>query len=197
MALEFAGDRSLLLDMPESSARSPEGLAARFYLRPVKDESKSREAGRPIYREEEYVDIAAPGDKTLVVSRRATEEDKLRFRRQYERFQAGAREQVTGTPLQEWPGCPESTRLELAHFGVRTVEELAGMSDASLQQVGPLRALRTKAEAWLEAARGNAPLEKMAAALTEKDQKLAALQAQMDELKKQMASMASEKGRGK
>lgn len=155
-----------------------------FYQR--HNQAKSDAEGRAIYDELEYIRIIVPGDKQNEIHRPATELDKRRYARQYGEFKAGAREAQSGTPLKEWPAISASQAKELAHFHIYTVEQLANLSDANIQNVGPIRGLQAKAKDFLASAAGNAPMEKMRAELMEKDAAMATMRQQMEQMGKRL-----------
>lgn len=163
-----------------------------FDLHPQKDEAKSESEGRPVYRDVEYIQIQVPGDKGNVVHRPVTPEDRQRFARQYEHWKTGIGEVQTGTPLAEWSVISRSEVLELAYFNVRTVEQLASLTDANAQNIGALRVWRDKAKSFLEAAKGNAPLVQMQAELTKRDNDNATLKHQLEEQAKELAELKAE-----
>lgn len=169
-------------------------LAVSFELYPVKNEQKSLLEGRPIVEDVEYIRIRIPGQRDEI-HRALRESDKKRFPLQYAAWKANAQTggQV-GTLLSDAPFVSKAQVIELEFFGCKTVEQLAGMSDAAAQNVGPIRELRAKAQAWLKAAQGNAPLEQMHAALKQKDEELQALKATVDQL---VAAQKAEKAEKK
>lgn len=187
--LHESPDASLFAGGGHPSARIT-GLAVRFHLEPVRDEAKSAEAGRPVYVEREYIEIITPGDKTTVIDRPVRDTDKRAYAQQYAAFKAGDEMQLVGTPLVQWPGCSRAQVMELAHFGCRTVEQLAEMSDGNLGNVGPLRALRDAARAYLETARGQAPITKMQAELEAARLEMAAMRQKLDEATAALARKA-------
>lgn len=157
-----------------------EKLHVTFRLEPLKDEAASREQGRPIFKEVEFIKIAVPGQKTEIVERVVREKDRERFARQYDRWKRnGEQEALIGTPLAEWPGITRSQVEELKHFNVRSVEQLANLSDGNAQKFPGIQALKAKAKDYLEKAKGNAPLEKMRAELSERDNQIEALRRQL------------------
>lgn len=163
-----------------------------FDLHPQKDEAKSEAEGRPVFRDVEYIQIQVPGDKGNVVHRPVTPEDKQRFSRQYEHWKNGKSPEQTGMPLTEWAAISRSEVLELAYFNVRTVEQLASLTDANAQNVGALRLWRDKAKAFLEQAKGNAPLVQMQAELVRRDNDNATLKHQLEEQAKELAELKAE-----
>lgn len=135
------------------------GIYPRFYKRAVQNNRRTAEEGRPIFEEREYVEIIIAGDKNTVVDRPVRDEDKQRFPGEYDAFQKGQDAPVVGTPIEQWPLLNKSQVAELKGIHVMTVEALAALSDSQLQKLGPGgRSLKSKAETWLQAAAGTAPL---------------------------------------
>ena len=158
-----------------------ERLFIKFGMHAVKNEEKSLEAGRPIFEDREFVNIMVPGDKQNVIHREVRPDDKERFSRQYAAWKGGNGDQLVGTPLAEWPAVTRSQVEELAYHGVRTVEQLAAVSDGNASKMGPIQALRQKARDFVEQAKGNVPLEKMRAELVERDNLIATMRKQLED----------------
>lgn len=169
--------------------KGDQALFVRFRMHPRKDEAETKAQGRPIYRNVEYVSISSPGDKFNQVDRPARQPDKQRFRRQYRAFKENQEDAGSGTPLSKWPLVDAAQVAELKHFNVHTVEQLAMMPDGNIPNVGNISHLKRHAVDYLEVAKGNAPLVKMRAELETRDALLAAMQRQMDEQAKVIASM--------
>lgn len=155
----------------------------RFYMKPVKNEFESEKQGRDIYNDVEFVEIIIPGDKNCIVDERVKDHHRQRWAGQYAAFKAGQEAPVEGTPIEEWAPISASQALELKSVHVRTVEHLAGLSDAQLAKAVPMGgyALRDKAQAWLKQAEGSQPLN-------EAMQQIAKLQEQIEELKREKAA---------
>lgn len=168
----------------EAPSRKPARRYVQFGHHPAKDEAKSLEAGRPIYADAEYIEISIPGDKFNVVHRPVRPTDKVEFAEEYRRFKAGEAMQQSGTPLEKWPGISRAEVLELQHFRIFTVEQLADVADGNAKDLGPVLALRERARDFIAAAKGNAPVEKMRAELAKRDEQIAAMQAQIEALAK-------------
>lgn len=170
-------------DLVDPSAAS-ERVFVSFGLHPRQNEQASLEAGRPIYDDVEYVQIIVPGDKNNVVHRPVQEADKRRFAAQYRAWRSGQHEaQSSGTPLSAWPGVTRAQVEELAYFHVRTVEQLAELSDGNAQNIGPVLQLRQRARDFIAAARGAAPLEQLRAQNGE-------LRTEVESLKRQLKEQA-------
>ena len=161
------------------------GLHVEFYIEAVKQEFASQEAGRPIYKDTEFVKIMIPGDKNYTAEREASQADKDRFALEYARFKNGLKEeeQAVGTPLKHWPAMTRSMAKEFASFNVHTVEQLAGMSDTAKQAFGMgANEWSRKAQAMLDNAAGGAAAERYAAENEALKQRIADMEKQFAEL---------------
>jgi hypothetical protein len=165
-------------------------LAVQFYVCPIQNKVESARAGRPIFEDVECIRIFTPGDRENVVDRPIWDEplnphsDTVRFRQQYEAWKAGkGTEKLQGTPLSAWGVLTRSQVEELAYFKVRTVEELANVSDGNLQKLGHgYVAVRQQARDYLAVSADNAHLTRMRAELSERDNRLEVLERQMREV---------------
>ncbi len=161
------------------------GIYAQFSLEPVHQPFKSTEAGRPIFEDKEFVRIVVAGDKNSEVYREATDYDKERFHEVYERFQKGlkGREQITGTPLSQWPMLKPSQIKELEAIEIYTVEGLANLSDSMKQNIGMgAHELVAQAKAYLDAAKDGAAAAKLASENEGLREDIADLKRQLAEL---------------
>lgn len=160
-------------------------LIPMFYRRAVQDMTASEESGRPIYREEDYVQIHIPGDKNTIIDRRVRVDDKTRWAPQWQAYLGNVQQPVHGTPLEQWPALSVAQVAELKALHIPTVEVLAELPESGLQRIGMgARELQNKAKTFIEAAKGNAISEKMAAENSR-------LQEQLDQLQQQYSAMAS------
>lgn len=192
----------------ESDVRgADENLYAEFYIKPVKQNFASEEAGRPIFADVVYVKIMTPSDQLTQIDTIAREDHKARFPRQWAYFQnkQAGMQQVVGTPVGEWPQLTASAAEELRAMKFFTVELIANANDGQLQKIGMIagmspHSLRDKARAFLNLANDSAEEAKREAELealrqenerlkAETDKKLAEMQEQM----KALLLMASEK----
>lgn len=168
-------------------------LYVRFYNRPMKDEEKSKEAGRSIFKDVVFINIKIPGDKNNDVNRMAFPEDYQRFPVHFERFKKN-QEQVIGTPLNALPFLTEAQVTEYATIFIKTVEQLAGMSDVNCQKFMGSIEHKQKAQAWLDSFKGAERLREEFEEQRKADQeKMAAMQAQLDALTKQPSTVAQVK----
>lgn len=157
-------------------------LYIEFYRKPVLQPGKSREAGRAVYEEVDYIRIHVPGDKSSVIERPASEQDIFRFKDRYERWKAGQEEAVSGTPLSALPGMTPSKVEEYKFFKLVTVEQLAEANDNLGAKFMSFQQDKQRAKAFLEVAKNNAPIERMNQELAKRDAELEELRAMVTTL---------------
>lgn len=183
-------------------------LAIKFYKLPVEDKAASTQAGRPIFREADYIKIVVPGDSLTEIDRPVYEQDKSRFPIQWSNYmnREGNTEHFEGTPLTEWTILNSAQVAELKALRFYTIEQVASASDQQITKLNMAAgmspfAFRDKAVAFLNLASGAAEVNKreeelarLAAERDEANAKFAKLQAQMDSL---MNMMEEKKPRGR
>ena len=192
----------------ESDIRgADENLYAEFYIKPVKQNFASEEAGRPIFSDVVYVKIMTPSDQLTQIDTIAREDHKARFPRQWMYFQnkQAGQQQVIGTPVGEWPQLTASAAEELRALKFFTVELIANANDSQLQKIGMIagmspHSLRDKARAFLNLANDSAEEAKREAeleALRQENERLKAETekrlAEMQEQLKAVLLMSAEK----
>lgn len=163
-------------DFEDQNAMSEKGVYAKFYYVPTKNEAASAAEGRAIFEDKEFVEIIAAGNSTNIIRRPARKMDTDRFRRQYAMFKEGDSEQMIGTPLTEIPWITRSQVEELAYKKIRSLEDLASLSDGAINAPG-MYDLKRKASAWLEKSKESAPFTAMQAELEAMRAEIAALKA--------------------
>jgi hypothetical protein len=170
---------------------SPDAAFPRFHLRPVRQGFKSEQAGRDIWEDAEYVEIFTPGMTRSIPCEPVGETHRGRWPAQYEAFRKGLEPPAEGTPLEQWPPLSPAQVLTLKAAHVRTVEQLAEVSDAALQTIGlGARGLRTKAGDWLASAKSAEPLARERARADAAEAEVARLSAQVAELAGRLAATA-------
>lgn len=139
-------------------------LGVEFFIKPVEHPAKSREAGRPIFEDKEYVRITLPGDRLrehvapanemhFVSHARRQMTYAERFGRLYEAWKESGAEIGSGTPLSAAPFLTPARIEELKARKVRTVEQLAGLPDTVARTLGMgARDMVQQANAYLKAA---------------------------------------------
>lgn len=161
----------------------------RFGWHPKKSEKLSVEAGRPVYEDQEYIEIF--GDKTSIVHRAVRPEDKAEYAKQYDAWKRGQDQSVVGTKLDMVPGPATRGQLEeLAHHKIYTVEHLAAAADTHIQAFGTggLK-LRQWARDYLETAKLNAPVDQLRAQLAEAEVKRVAQESRFEALERELRAM--------
>lgn len=107
-----------------------------FHMEAVENKFETQKQGRPIFNDVPFVKVLIPGDKTSVVDRKVKDEDKVRWSAQWERFQAGQAEAVSGTPIETWPLLNKSQVATMKALNILTIEALAELSDTGLGKIG-------------------------------------------------------------
>ncbi len=160
-------------------------LFVQFYMHFIRDEEKTEQENRPIYKDQIFVKIFPPGDRNNIVDRPFRETDQFRFPAQYQRFKANEDQRASGTPLDVWPVITKSLAEELKYFGFQTVDQLAGASDEICSKRHGLTDLKQKAAAYLQVAAGDTkPLAEMSKEMTE-------LKSQIEVLTRNLADAVS------
>jgi len=163
-------------DMQDADSR----LAVKFYKRAVKQEYESNEAGRPIYKDFDFVRIMVAGDNLTEIDTYAQESHKQRFPRQWLQYQASqdSSSEIHGTPVEQWPLISQSQAQELRAIKFLTVESIANASDLQLQRIGMIAGMsphsfRDKAKTFLNLAEESAEASKRAEEINQLKQELA------------------------
>jgi hypothetical protein len=154
--------------LPSDEQGADARLQVRFYKRPVHQEQESMDAGRPIYKEFDFVHICVAGDTLTEIDTFALQQHKQRFPIQWANYmnRQGANDvEVVGTPVAEWPLVSKSQAEELRAMKFHTVEAIANASDQQLQRMGMAAgmspyAFRDKAKAFLNLATSAAETDK-------------------------------------
>jgi hypothetical protein len=169
--------------LPSDEGNADSRLAVTFYKRSVKQEDESIAAGRPIFKEFDFVRICVPGDNLTEIDTYAQNSHKARFPRQWAHYQnqVGSQEQIIGTPIEEWTLISRSQADELKGIKFRTVEDVANCSDQQLQRIGMIAGMsphsfREKAKAFLNLANDSAEV-------AQREAELQALRAENDKIK--------------
>lgn len=165
-------------------------LAVKFYKRAVKLEHETNEAGRPIYKDYDFVRIMVAGDNLTEIDTYAQESHKQRFPRQWLQYQASqdSSSEIHGTPVEQWPLITQSQAQELRAIKFLTVESIANASDLQLQRIGMIagmspHAFRDKAKTFLNLATESAEANKRAEEINQLKQELAQKEAETAKIK--------------
>lgn len=171
------------LDTSAVGPTQSRGVYPQFFMKPSVDKKASKEAGRQIYRDVEFVKILVAGDAKTECEQKVTDDHRLRWPHHYEQFKRGLEQVVEGTPLEEWPQIGRSQAINLKVANILTVEHLAEVPDTALQSLGMgARDLRAKARAYIERAKDSAAADRQAAENQALKDQIALLQAQISEM---------------
>lgn len=156
------------------------GQSVIFLYRPILNPEKSKQEGRPRYDRVPFIRIAAPGDRDNVIVRQVwldeTESnimaDNVRFKAKWDLFLKGQEVPEDGTPLEHWPAITSEQRAELTHFNIRTVEQLASLSDINAGKFLGIRALKKLAQDFLDAAKDGAVITRLHGKVDEQEARI-------------------------
>lgn len=160
-------------------------VAVAFGFHPMINQKETEARGTDVYDDVEHIKIAIPGDRNNILLQPSSPSYRKRFPLAYKSFQdrTATGGTATGKPLTHWPMITRAMAWTLMAAHVRTVEMLAGLSDAHLTKFpGNIEELRNKARAYLEDARSGAALNKALTDAQQQNATIAALQAQINQL---------------
>lgn len=172
----------------ESRFASDDRLYVEFFREPVMHPGRSRESGRAVYEERDFVRIHVPGDKTTVVVQPMDSINTIRFQSRYDKWKAGQADAVTGTPLNALPGMTPAKVEEYRYFKIVTIEQLADANDQLGQKFMSFNSDKQRAKAFIEATKNNAPIEAMNAELQKRDAEIENLKTMVEALQAQSRS---------
>ena len=168
-------------------------VATRFFMKPKLDKATSTD-GDPKFKDVEYVEMYLPGDKNNIVCKPVDKRVRALYRDRYERWKAGQQDALDGTPIELLPGVMPSQVEELRYHKIRTIEDMAGVSDEVLQRLGVgYRATSVKAQKYLDTKASAAGDEKLRAAMAQKDEELTLLRKRLEALESKEAKPKTEK----
>jgi hypothetical protein len=177
---------------PTGMRPGDEKLYVVFYPRTVIDGVASKEHGRPIYHEVDFIRIHVPGDRFTTIDKKVTDVERGRFPMQWSRYSATKQNSMPdGMPLAEWPAITRSQAEELRHFNVHTVEQLSTLADQFGQRFAGFFDLRRKAQAYLAQAKDDAFAAKVAVENDELKARIAQQEATLKVLSERIESMNS------
>jgi hypothetical protein len=160
------------------------GLLVKFYVKARQDKKASAKAGRPVFDDVDYISIMVPGIRAGGVARPASARDIARFPEHYKAFKDRTAEVGSnmGTPLAEWPLVTRGQVEEMAFLRIKTVEQLAAVSDANSANIMGFHTLKAKALVWIETAEAGKAAADLQAELDKRDVQIAELTAAVEKL---------------
>ena len=124
---------------------------ARFYIHPSL-KSGTAKSSSAIYDDEIYAEIFIKGSTNTSYGRPKKDQDEIDFKEEWEAYVNNCDYVSSGTPLSALPTIGPSAEMNLNAKGIKSVEDLAGLSDAIV--IGGERGmleLRNRAQAYLDA----------------------------------------------
>lgn len=186
-------------------------VTVRFRNHSVPNETRSKEAGRPIFTDMEVCDIFFAANQLTKATfpahdhepnatREAAERGEepvtyaMLYKDQYMAFKRGEAQPESGTPLSELPFLTEGKRRELKALNVHTAEALAALDGQPLKMIGMGgRELKNQAQAYIDNALGSADVTKMAAEIEALRSQLAEERALREEFTEQAVKTREQK----
>ncbi len=157
----------------------------RFYNKKVVDPDLSAQMGRSMFKETPYVFIQEPGERDYIDDPLANKPwAPARFPHQYAQYLKQQDQIPEGTPIDflfpQHPYIGENLRS----MSIHTVEQMAGMQDTGLQNIG-MGAFqwRDKAKNYLAIANKGVGAHKLQTELDARDNTIATMKSQMDEMR--------------
>lgn len=143
-----------------------------FYTKAVEDPVATKEAGRPIYNDMEFVEYRFAGNRYLnlhfpahEMHERVNGEDithAMRWPDQYAQFKRDGVNEISGTPLEELTFLTNAERSELKALKIYTAEALSQIDGPTIKSLGG-KGYRYKeqAEAYINQGAGAAGVAKL------------------------------------
>lgn len=134
-----------------------------FKVIAVQDMIATKKAGRPIFNDQEFVEVRIAGDRNFapcypahIMWKKVDGEEvtyAMRWNEQYRRFKENDVQVAYGTPLEEAPFLTMAKRYELKALKIYTVDALAILEGKALKMLGMEgNKLKAQAKAYLEKA---------------------------------------------
>ena len=176
-------------------AEADKRLLVHFFKDAIQNNFKTKEAGRPIFDEFDFVKVMAPGSRDTVVTRVADGSDYARrFPTQWAQYKARQEQSLTGTPLSQVPWLTVGQIAEFNAVNCRTVEQLVGMPDNLSQKFMGHFQIKQRAQVYLDAAKSAAPALKLQAELEKRDMEIAELRGMIEAMQATQQAKAPPKG---
>ena len=190
--------------MEEQQARPP---YVRFEIRAVEDRTRSIEEGKYVAKDVIFALVTPMGTKD-VLEKEADEWIKgieegvkqeripphwlTQYRMALENFKNDQNDPETGTSINNWNAITPAQRSLMLDCGIRTIEDVAAINEEAVQRIGMgARALKAKAQAWLD----SADQGKVAAELEALRQENGELKARNEELDTRLAKLEKEEAK--
>lgn len=190
----------------EQEARPPYVI---FETRPIEDREQSVATGRYVAKDVIFAIVTPAGTKDRLEKlaedwlrdlEEAVRQDRFpapwfdAYKQRYEAFLRNEEIPEEGTPIREWAAVSPAQAKNILGANIRTVEDLAQANEEALLRIGMgARALKDKAQAWLDVAekRGK-PAEELAALRAENEDLKNTVETLTDRLARVETQLASQ-----
>lgn len=124
-----------MMEVGIEANESSDNLDVSFYYRDVVNNYRSAMEGKKVEDSIPFIRIRIPADPTLVIDQPARQEYREKYHAEWAAF-CGGEGSAAGIPLSEFPSVSSSQAEVLSQLGVKTVEQLARLSDLQCQRIG-------------------------------------------------------------
>jgi hypothetical protein len=125
--------------------------------------------GTKRYVDQDFITITIPGNSLTEIHEQVSEFYKWRFPSEYAEFKKGTSSSMNGTALEMWPALHPAQITDLKHRGIRTIEQLANLSDSSSEVLRGFYSLKSKAKQFLEDAKDKTSTENVRIQMEEQE----------------------------
>lgn len=162
----------------------------RFESRPIEDRRATILAGHVVYKDVDFALVTPAGSKDVHEAIASEWLEKIRrevqngrvpaawanhFQAIYEAWKKDEEPPVNGTRLTHWPGLNKAQLEQLRNLRLLTIEDVAAMNEEAISRIGMGgRALKQRAQAFLDAATGPAKQAEQLAAMQVENEALKA-----------------------
>jgi len=159
----------------------------KFYKGSKRDNFASQQAGVPIEKQVDFVEIRQVGEKDSTI-REVSGLDQMRWPQQWARYVQGMEQRQDGTPLDVlFPRNPEVVATLKAN-NIWTVQALAGVSD-SVTAIPFIQDHKKKASVFLDSLSGGAQFHKLESQLEESQLKRMELEDLVAKLNERLSTL--------
>lgn len=162
----------------------------RFESRPIEDRDATVKAGHVVYKDVDFALVTPAGSKDVHEAIASEWLEKIRrevqngrvpqawathFEAIYQAWKKDEEPPVNGTRLSHWPGLNKAQLEQLRNLRMLTIEDVAAMNEEAIARIGMGgRALKQRAQAFLDAATGPAKQAEQLAAMQVENEALKA-----------------------
>lgn len=149
--LDVGSDDAWRNFLPGAAQEDDKALIVEFFVGKKLMGAKSEVLGRPVYEDREFVKIMIKGQDKQIVIEEVKPAHKAKYPIAYLQFQQSKPMPLIGTPIEMLPGVGPSMAHHLKGINLRSVEDVANISDENvLQAMGPgARDLVKRAKAFV------------------------------------------------